>query len=148
MTVNLTMRPRNNGELIGQTYDEWLTTWVEPIGLGHDFDAPSMRGRSLKFGLTGYGELTSQHPAFVKAIRPLSQDITYVIYSYDTPIAMWLESGDGCWIIPKVKFRSPDTNRVSQTTGGHQARIRHIVDSLGERVVSTVDEIENIPTTR
>lgn len=78
------------------------------------------------------GELPAE---WRSALNKFARDITYVIYSYDTPIALWVES-PGFWIIPDVRY--------TRTTDGHQSQIKRLVNELGEGVYSTLDAVNNL----
>lgn len=128
-TVNLTTRPSR-----GQSYEEWLKTWDDVLAAGHQFNAGVTRGRGVD-GHIGMGELTTQHPEYAKLIKANLDDITYVIYAWETPMAVWVERGEGFWLFPDVRYVSPETGKNSTKTTRIQNHLRYMVGRQGEKIV-------------
>lgn len=75
--------------------------------------------------LTTMGQLPESHGVTLLNMR-VEKGISYVVYSYDTPIAWRLR--DGSWTVPDVSY--------SRTTTRHQNLVRasvKVIETVGER---------------
>lgn len=83
---------------------------VDAIRERRDFDTHgAMWGVTAAPGGTGY--LPAEYAASLKGLR---HRVTYTVYSYDTPIAWYVQ--DAGWVVPDVRY--------SVTTGRHQSAVR------------------------
>lgn len=78
------------------------------IGQHRSFTAASMTGLPLTYGLPNQGELSDEVFEVLAEQQP-----TYVVFSYNTPIAWY---GNAGWVIVNERF--------SNTTSKHQVIVR------------------------
>lgn len=91
--------------------------FVGPLYSREEFDTGgSLRGRTI---LTTTGQLPNE---FVTTIRVLEAEghLSYVVYSYNTPIAWRDVYGD--WTVPDTFY--------SHTTSNHQHKIETAIDAI------------------
>lgn len=115
--------------------DSWAVLRDVLVGTPEDFnrDSDTIRGRAVSD--TAYGRLSGPTLAALRAVAHNGL-LTYVIYSYGTPIA-WRQyvsredsarDGAQTWMVP--------ADRYSVTTSKHQAKVRtalsQTTDGYGE----------------
>lgn len=95
--------------------DGWWKLADLLVGAPEDFNSPraTFRGRTH---LDGCGWLPEGEAALLRGVE---DDIEFVIYSYETPIA-WRVKGE--WVIPEVTY--------SITTTRHQSLVRTAVGQI------------------
>jgi hypothetical protein len=98
------------------------------VGTPEEFnsDKDKLRGRNYDAYLMGTGKLSGKElDAFISASR--TKRITYVIYSYDTPIA-WRQWGndDQRWVLA--------TGTGSMTTAKHMAKVRAAISRISNGI--------------
>lgn len=139
-TVKLTTRPsRAKGR--AWSYQGFINEWVDTLTEGHNFKAASISGRGNGGHMYNFGRMAAHGAprvkggdtgqAWVDALKK-RDDITFVIYSYDTPLAVWSE-GMGAWIMPELRY--------SVTTSKQQSLIRSMIGYAHGDVVDTISEL-------
>jgi hypothetical protein len=131
--IKLTTRPAR-----GQSVTEWLKTWDSALENAEHFTAGVTIGRPCD-GVYQFGLMADQHPEWVKMLRTYNNYITYVITAWDTPMAVWVERGEGFWIMPAVSYRSPETGRKSTRTAAIQDRIWSALARTEDQINDTLD---------
>ena len=128
--TRLTNRPYNGANGY-EGYERWRNRWQTVINERNDFKT----GGSLAGASAGWYGSGGQLPAeWVEALSNYRADVSYVIWSYYTPIALWVQQGDsGFWVIPPVTY--------SRTTSRQQSLISSLISQSGERVVTSLADL-------